>query len=212
MKEKQRRRERAFRWLMVGFLCAVAVSLCLTSCKIGRSNNANDEESRTDTPSVKDDAYESKILYYEAQIQSLNTQLGDMEQQMLLMRDDYLKQLQSLKDSLPKDDAPGEQAPEQNDNIQESGDEKEQLPPSSATVNVETESADTVVLKEYTYRMENGCAILTSYLGDDSQVSVPAAVDGHLVIGLDDRTFAGCDIKSVRLPETIERIDRKSVV
>ena len=100
MKEKQRRRERAFRWLMVGFLCAVAVSLCLTSCKIGRSNNVNDEESRTDTPSVKDDAYESKILYYEAQIQSLNTQLGDMEQQMLLMRDDYLKQLQSLKDSL----------------------------------------------------------------------------------------------------------------
>ena len=69
-----------------------------------------------------------------------------------------------------------------------------------------TGNTELVILREYTYRLENGCAILTAYQGNESHVSVPAAVDGHLVIGLDDRTFAGCDVKSVRLPETIERI------
>ncbi len=218
MTGKQRRRKRAFRWLVLGFVCVAVISLCLTSCQIGRANDANTVEDGEGTPSVKDDAYESKILYYEAQIQSLNAQLDDMEQQMLLMRDDYLTQLRSLKDRLqsgdaenapPKEDGSAEKAPENGQGTTAPSDpegEQNATKPQPPADDAEVGGAGTVVLRDYTYRLENGCAILTCYLGDESDVSVPAAVDGYLVIGLDDRTFAGCDVKSVRLPETVERI------
>jgi hypothetical protein len=63
-----------------------------------------------------------------------------------------------------------------------------------------------VKVSEYTYRLENGFAVLTSYDGTALDVVVPAAVDGYLVVGLDDRTFQSSNVRSVTLPETVERI------
>lgn len=205
MTGKQRRRKRAFRWLVMGFVCVAGISLCLTSCQIGRTNGTSVGSNANEQPSVKDDAYESKILYYEAQIQSLNTQLDDMEQQMLLMRDDYLTQLQSLKDRLQSQNTESEIPPTEDRVPKPEGAPSAEAPQPPAE-NAETGVMGGVVLREYTYRLENGCAILTAYQGDESHVIVPAAVDGYLVVGLDDRTFAGRDVKSVRLPETVERI------
>lgn len=205
MTVKQRRRKRAFRWLVTGFVCVAAVSLCLTSCRVGKASGGNDGEDEQTAPSVKDDAYENKVLYYEAQIQSLNSQLDDMEQQMLLMRNDYLSQLEALTDRLNSKEE-NEQPPEQGNTAPPHDTEQENSVPQPPKDHAPEDSKDDVVLQTYTYRLENGCAILTSYLGKDTHVSVPAAVDGYLVVGLDDRTFAECDVQSVRLPETVERI------
>jgi hypothetical protein len=129
-----------------------------------------------------------------------------MEQQMLLMRDDYLMQLQSLKDRLQSKVEESE-SPAKEDETSKPEDEpvvedEAQVP----VIDKGTGVVGGVILREYVYRLENGCAILTAYQGDDEHVVVPGAVDGYLVVGVDDRTFAGLDVKSVRLPETVERI------
>ena len=207
MTVRQRRRKCAFRWLVIGFVCVAVISLCLTSCQTGKASSGGLEENEGGAPSVKDDAYESKILYYEAQIQSLNTQLDDMEQQMLLMRNDYLKQLQSLKDRLQGNEAQAEPPPQKEDAMVQDPESEQQTPTTQTPSDGGTNSGESdVILQEYTYRLENGCAILTAYIGTEQHVRVPAAVDGYLVIGLDDRAFADCAVQSVRLPETIERI------
>ncbi|MBO5897696.1 MAG: leucine-rich repeat protein [Clostridia bacterium] len=182
------------------------LSLCLTSCQIGRINGTNVGGNTDEQVSIKNDAYENKILYYEAQIQSLNTQLDDMEQQMLLMRDDYLTQLQSLKDRLQSNNEESEATEKENEAQEPENEPTVEDVPQAPVKDKGVGVIGGVVLREYTYRLENGCAILTAYQGEDNHVSVPAAVDGYLVVGLDDRTFAECDVQSVRLPETIERI------
>lgn len=140
------------------------------------------------------DAHDAKIVYYEAQLQALSTQLESMEQQVYLLRQDYISQIQILEGKLNEKNSPP--TPEDEEHTikvpQEPFDEefsKEQL-----------------TLGEYTYRIENGSAVITAYMGEEQEVVVPAAVDGYRVVGLGDSVFAQSDVRSVILPETVESI------
>lgn len=190
MKRATSVKNRVLSWVAAGALCLTAISISLTSCQLvkGKDNPPEDNVS-----SAQKDAYDAKILYYEAQVQSLTSQLGEMEQQFYVLRDEYMDQLKNLQEQLaaqaPTDtpDDPDADAPP-----------TQQAPP--------TEDTGEVALCEYTYKLEGKFAILTSYLGSERDVIVPAAVDGYMVIGLGDSVFADCDIKSVTLPKTLERM------
>ena len=197
-------KKRLFLCLVVCFICFATVSLVLVACQQsmqedGENTPSGDADAGTD---VKDEVLEAKILYYETQLQGLTTQLDAMEQQMYLMRKDYLDQIelmeQRFNEQAPKED----ETPTDTDTSENTGTEdkapntKEDAPTGGGEVQ----------LREYTYLLENNFAILTSYLGDKTDVVVPAAVDGHLVIGLADRTFENSNVKSITLPDTIEKI------
>lgn len=58
----------------------------------------------------------------------------------------------------------------------------------------------------FRYRVENGAAFITGYEGNVSMVSLPAALDGYPVRGIDDRAFEGAVFTTMTLPEGLERI------
>jgi hypothetical protein len=182
-------RNRVLSWVAAGALCVTSVSVCLTSCQLVKKAEAPEQ----DVTSAQKDAYDAKILYYQTQVQSLTAQLGEMEQQFYVLRDEYMDQLKKLEEQLA-----AQQKPTDKPNDSETLPEQETPPPS--------QDAGDVQLCEYTYRLEGKFAVLTSYLGSERDVVVPAAVDGYLVIGLGDSVFADCDIRSVTLPKTLERM------
>lgn len=63
---------------------------------------------------------------------------------------------------------------------------------------------------QYTYKTStdedgNKCAVLEEYLGKDTDVEIPAKIDGVKVSELGDRTFfMKTDIKSITIPESVE--------
>ena len=194
MTVKEKKRNRIFLWLSAGVLMITAVCVCLTSCRFIKDDKSEGENKN---PSVQMDAYDAKIVYYEAQLQSLSAQLGSMEQQFFMMKEEYQNQLQALEQKLSESQKPETKPNEPPAEEDEQGKEPTQ----------DTDSpGEDVVLCDYTYRLESGYAILTSYRGNEKDVVVPAAVDGYLVIGLGDRMFADCDIRSVTLPQTVERL------
>jgi len=195
MTVKEKKKNRIFLWLSAGVLLITAVCVCLTSCRF--IDDAKDE-GENKSPSAQMDAYDAKIVYYEAQLQSLSAQLGSMEQQFFMMKEEYLNQLQALEQKLSESQKP-EPDPEDSPTQKEDEGGKE---PSQDT----DSSGEDVILCDYTYRLESGYAILTSYRGSEKDVVIPAAVDGYLVIGLGDRMFADCDVRSVTLPQTVERL------
>ncbi len=59
----------------------------------------------------------------------------------------------------------------------------------------------------YTYRTENGCAVISAVSGLCGELVIPASVDGYAVVAIDDWAFEGNnDIESVILPEGITKI------
>ena len=196
MKQRKTLKNRLLRGMIVAILCITILSICLTSCQLLKGTNSNATSGIT---SAEKDAYDAKIVYYEAQIQTLTSQVSDMEQQFYALRSEYLDQLQELEKQLANQQKPttppsDEEAPSgENPPLQDTPEDKP------------TGDAD-VALCEYTYRLENNFAILTSYLGQEKDVIVPAAVDGYLVIGLGDSVFAECDVRSVTLPKTVEHL------
>ncbi len=202
MTERQQWSKKILGGAIVIMLCLTIISVFMTSCKLMGSTQ---DQTPADKDSALEDTYEAKIIYYEAMVQSLTTQLGEMEQQMYLLRDDYAEQLKKLEEQLTSQQKPELTPPGENSDLSGGGN-----PPISS----DNEAAGTpdhpsngdITLCDYTYRLENGRAILTSYLGKEKDVVIPAAVDGHLVIGLGDSVFADCDVRSVTLPKTVETL------
>lgn len=193
MKRATSAKNRILRWVAAGALCMTAISVSLTSCQLVKDADTP----KDDVSSAQKDAYDAKILYYETQVQSLTAQLGEMEQQFYVLRDEYMDQLKALEQQLAQQKPP--EAPT------DPGEQGDPETPSEQPAPPE-EDAGEVQLCEYTYRLEGKFAILTAYLGSERDVIVPAAVDGYLVIGLGDSVFADCDVRSVTLPQTLERM------
>ena len=197
-----KRNKKIFWCLATAFICLAVLTVCMTSCRLYGTGNGQSDLDQDDLPSTLEDAYEAKILYYETKLQNLSDQMTSMEQQIYLLREDYINGLQSLEKKINE---AGTKQPD--DDESEAGTADAGVVPQDPMQQVNPEG-DGQELKvcEYTYQLKNNFAVLTSYLGNDEHVTVPAAVDGYLVIALADRTFAECDVRSVTLPETIESI------
>jgi len=60
----------------------------------------------------------------------------------------------------------------------------------------------------YQFRLDSeGNAIITDYSGDEQSVSIPATLDGHLVVSIEFHGFASCiSIESLTLPDSLMSI------
>jgi hypothetical protein len=195
--------------VLAGIFLIVGIGMCLSSCQLTAALTENTEHQQ----SVEKDSYETKILYYETQLKSMTTQLSEMAQQLHIIRSDYTDQLEQLKELIHQyqEEQPGNSTEGEGDNIVPPSDETanqtpNQDPDHAPEQDTSTSTPPEMALNDYTYRLENGCAILTSYLGNEKEIIIPAAVNGYLVVGLGDNMFAETDIVSVILPQTIETI------
>ncbi len=59
----------------------------------------------------------------------------------------------------------------------------------------------------YRYRINEGKAIITGFVGNDEKIVIPSIVDGFEVVGIDEKAFSGYKITSVVISEGIEYLD-----
>ena len=90
-------KQRMIGGLIVGLVLLIGIGLCMSSCQLV---NALKEESGGKQSSVEKDSYETKILYYETQVKYLTSQLDQIEQQLYLLRSDYMDQMKQLEEQL----------------------------------------------------------------------------------------------------------------
>ena len=63
----------------------------------------------------------------------------------------------------------------------------------------------------FEYFIEDGKAYLTSYNGDDENVSIPEKLGGYTVYGVCEGAFAGSDkVKQITIPSTVQLIEAES--
>lgn len=69
------------------------------------------------------------------------------------------------------------------------------------------EQTPPIPLLPFTYRIENGGVILTSYVGNAQRVEIPSTVEGLPVTALDDRIFEGsASLREVVIPSGVKSI------
>ena len=199
-------RRRIIGGILAGIMLLFNIGLCLSSCQL--KNALTESPDNQGETSVQKDSYEAKVLYYETQVKHLITQLDQVEQQLYLLRSDYMDQLKQLEEQM--NEQFGQQKPNEPTQPPANSDENTGTPPEDPPSNGPEEDTPTVqpdvTLCDYSYRLENGKAILTAYRGKEKEVVVPAAVDGYLVVGIGDNAFADSEIVSVILPQTIESL------
>jgi hypothetical protein len=59
----------------------------------------------------------------------------------------------------------------------------------------------------FTYRPDNGNAILTGFYGNTSSLEIPAVWDGFPVVGIASNFFANSNVRQILLPDSITNIE-----
>ena len=60
---------------------------------------------------------------------------------------------------------------------------------------------------KFTYVKENGGITITKYTGNDTEVKIPETIDGQRVICIGESAFASSNVRSVVIPEGVNKID-----
>ena len=116
---------------------------------------------------------------YQARIEELETELQRQKEERYISDAAYTATIRELQNKL------------------------DSLAPDSETSSTQTETGDELV---FTYRPENGKAIVTGYTGTSTLVTIPATLDGYPVVAIGERAFEGQKIAAVMLPDGLEAI------
>ena len=164
----------------------LAICMLLSGC----ASSANEQDS-TDTakPSSQsgDAAVESalRIAYYEQLVQELQQEVLALKAEIYVNRVEYETLLDDLKtDSSTSTNPPEDQAA--------TDDKKEEITAPEAS---------------FRYRVDNGTATLTEYVGTATEVKIPATLGGYPVRAIDDRAFADRrTLTAVEIPDGVTQI------
>lgn len=160
-------------------LCA-----CLTSCA-QPSTQPNDFEDSTSTEETTNDPQapdnsedaDTKIAYYEHLVNELQQELLNVKTELYVSRIEYESRISELEK------------------------EAEKTPPTTESGPPKQDTAD------FTYELNNGSLTVTSYVGNQKSVTVPASIDGYAVTAIGDRTFSNrSDVTCVVIPDSVTTI------
>jgi outer membrane murein-binding lipoprotein Lpp len=117
---------------------------------------------------------------------------------------DYLERIALLESTLQKEREDRFHAEsELSDRLSALGQRLEQLERQEESDVNQTPEGEELI---FSYRVENGKAIVTSYDGRATLVTVPATLDGYPVIAIGERAFEGKPVAAVVLPEGLQMI------
>ena len=83
--------------------------------------------------------------------------------------------------------------------------DKDKAPSDNSDTQNKDEQSATVAVG-FTYTQSDGCATITGYSGQDTDIVIPASINGLRVTAIADSAFSNTQIKSVIISDGIEKI------
>ena len=166
----------------------IGLSLCLLLCGCAPSGGEAGQTQETTASSQQSTGQDQavRIAYYETLVQDLRQEVLALKAEIYVNRVEYEALIEELTSS-PEDLEPS----------------PEQTPPEEDGKPTDTPSPEA----SFQYRIENGAATVTAYIGDATEVVIPVALGGYPVRAIDDRAFADQRLLvSVEIPEGVKQI------
>ena len=123
--------------------------------------------------------------------------LNDYENKILILENELMHLKNDHDESDAKKDAEIKELKNEITALKESLKSTESAPP--AEDEAEKKS-------DFTYKIENGGATITGYIGKNTTVIIPSTIDGYTVKAIGDEAFKGSKITSVSIPSTVQSI------
>ena len=169
---------RTLKVLPFALACLLLFSFC-TGCGKHQAPDQQQNaqpEQPTENQSIAQNVYREQLAYYEQLIGDLQNEIITLKQQHYVDAFAYEQTIAQLQAQLAAKDTEILEQP---------------TSPEPAA---------------FTYEVKNGTATLTSYIGSNKEVTVPAAIDGYAVTALGDNLFKDTDITRVTLPASVTSI------
>ena len=175
-------------------LCALSLaSLLFSSC------------AATTPPTDTETVSESDRADYEARIAQLRESILDLKEEGFITKAEYEARIKALNEEIA--------ALESRLSLMSSPDTENDLPvggkPTDTTRETTPEttpSPNTPTSVAFHYEIREGAAVILSYLGKESHVTVPATIGGYPVTSVEEAAFRNTAVSSVVLPDSVTKI------
>lgn len=188
--------------LLAGTLAAIISATALVACSDKQTAQIEETTAKTPQYTAPTD-YTAQIEYYEKLIAELQEALLNEKTDSYATEYEYKAAISELEsklaalteklDSYTSPPSPETKAPEAT-----APNEEKTSPPT-------TEQAPEAI--PYLYEIKNGRVTITSYVGSDTDVTIPATIDGLPVTTIGESAFGGTNVKKVTIPQGVTHID-----
>ena len=145
------------------------------------------------------DAYNEKINYYMSVVESLQSEITALKQESYIAESEYKSKIKELEATVS-------QLLDRIETIVAGGSITPVDPSANGSQN--TDKFDNVSKKNvFEYTVDNGKAIITKYVGKDTDVEIPQVIDNYTVYAIGESAFQNCDVRNVTIPNTVRIID-----
>lgn len=179
------------------FLMLIAALLCLTACSSVPPHTPNPEPSETQAETAN---LTAAIETYQAQINDLQAALLSLKEESYIARAEYERRIHALtaeilalqarlsmtETTTPAPDLPVAGTPQK---------------PSETTPDTDKPSA-----MAFRYEIRDGRAVILDYPGDETEVIIPAVIEGYPVTAIEENAFRGTPIVTVTVPYSVSEI------
>ena len=170
-------------------LCATALAVLLSAC--------------TAAPAALPDSLtsDSVLAEYVARISELNDTILALKEESFITKAEYEARIKSLlaEISLLEDQLARLNATEQESDLPVGG------APSDPSADTAT-STEPPAAMAFHYEIRDGHAVILAYLGDETKVRIPAAIEGYPVTDIEDSAFQSTAITEVTVPYSVTTI------
>lgn len=188
-------------------LCVKKILACLILsgtllCSVSCSQSQDEQTVIEPEANISKDVYEEKIAYCLQQISDLEGQLADKKQEIYVSENQYQLEIAALEATIASlksqiNNMSG--APVQKPSDTSGTDQNNQTQSTPNQTEIQT--------SKFTYIKESNGITITKYTGNDTEVKIPESLDGQRVICIGESAFASSNVKSVVIPEGIQKID-----
>lgn len=186
----------AFLLVLLLITCIMILPL-LTSCGADVEYNASSNDgvgTGSASDSIRADAYQIQIAYYEEQMKQLQEELLRLKEEQYILTADYKEQIQNLEEELRK-------AESNNSSIAVSGND---IP----KVNRPDTPEPTAQFDKnhFEYHLSGNEIVIDKYIGSDQSVQVPSKIDGYPVGEIGEGAFRESTCQTVVLPSSVHTV------
>ena len=208
-------------------VCVILASTIL--CSAACSKKTEETPSPTPEANIQSDVYEEKIAYCLQQIASLESQLAEKKQEIYVSESQYQLEIAALEATIASlkaqintmsstttqkpSDTNNQNQGNQNQGNQNQGNQNQgnqnqgNQNQGNQNQNDQSQSGTELQSSNFTYIKENSGVTITKYTGNDSEVIIPKSIDGQRVLCIGESAFAASTVKSVIIPEGVQKID-----
>ena len=158
---------------------------------------------KVENPSTGDinlDAYNEKINYYMALVETLQAEIVTLKEENYIEENEYKTKIKELEHTVSN----------LLDRIETivSGELITPVDPSDKQPSNQNPDFEHVSKKnEFEYTLKDGKAVITKYIGTSAAVEIPSRIDNYVVSAIGEGAFQNSDIESVIIPNSVRLID-----